>query len=229
MEPDILTAAEALASFAGNDLTERIASLESGFSGTNATTIQRALADSRVSHDLLAAAYVMKRVAGQINVVIHALGILLCLPHVLEPGERVLSLSLGAGNTGRAFDLETDRRIGEFKFIHWQGGAETIRQNSLFKDLYQMVEHPTEKQKVMYVLGTFYPLKFLNSGRALNSVMSRNRKLWDGFVDKYGSTLSTVGEYYALKKHDVSLVDVSAFVSGLSALAGADDATDSSA
>jgi hypothetical protein len=157
----------------------------------------------------------MKRVAGQINVVIHTIGILLCLPHVLEPGERVLSLSLGAGNTGRAFDLETDQRIGEFKFIHWQGGAETIRQNALFKDLYQMIEHATSKRKVMYVLGTHYPLKFLQSGRALSSVMSRNRKLWEGFQSKYGDSLSTVGEYYELKRDDFVLVDVSGFVPAL--------------
>jgi hypothetical protein len=215
IELDILAAAEALSSFARNNLTNRIASLESEFAGTSEDAVQHTLSASHVSHDLLAAAYAMKRVAGQINVVIHAIGILLCLPHVLEPGERVSSLSLGAGNTGRAFDLETDRRIGEFKFIHWQGGAETIRQNALFKDLYQMVEYPTEKKKVMYVLGTHHPLKFLNSGRALNSVMSRNRKLWDGFVSKYGTSLSTVGDYYALKKDGVSLVDVSSFVPGL--------------
>jgi hypothetical protein len=227
-EPDILEAAAALAAFAGSDLTGRIASLEAKFSGTGVTSIQGVLGDTRVTHDLLAAAYVMKRVAGQINVVIHAIGILLCLPHVLELGEQVLSLSLGAGNTGRAFDLVTDKRIGEFKFIHWRGGTETIRQNALFKDLYQMIEFPTEKKKVMYVLGTQHPLKFLHSGRAVNSVMSRNRKLWDGFTAKYGGTLNTVGEYYALKKEEVSLIDVSAFVPGLCSLAETEDAIEAS-
>jgi len=215
IEPDLLAAAKALAIFTGDDLTSRIASLESDFSGASVDSVHKVLGGSRVSHDLLAAAYVMKRVAGQINVVIHSIGILLCLPHVLEPGERVVSLSLGAGNTGRAFDLETDRRIGEFKFIHWQGGAETIRQNALFKDLYQMIEHQTNKQKVMYVIGTQHPLKFLNGGRALRSVMSRNNKLWNGFVAKYGNRLSTVADYYTLKKREFSLVDVSAFVPGL--------------
>ena len=53
----------------------------------------------------------MKRLAGQINVTIHALGILMCLPHILEPDERVESVSLGAGNTGRDFDLETNVRV----------------------------------------------------------------------------------------------------------------------
>ena len=56
-----------------------------------------------------------KRSAGQINVIVHAVGILVALPKILEPGELVQSLSLGAGNTGRAHDLETDRRIDEFR------------------------------------------------------------------------------------------------------------------
>jgi hypothetical protein len=223
IEPDLLTAAEAIARFAGNNLSNRVASLESGFAGSTSETVQRTLGDSRISHDLLSAAHVMKRVAGQINVVIHAIGILLCLPHVLEPGERVLSLSLGAGNTGRAFDLETDRQIGEFKFIHWQGGAETIRQNALFKDLYQMLEHPTSKRRVMYVVGTHFPLKFLNSGRALDSVMSRNRKLWESFIAKYGDRLATVSDYYALKKDEFTLIDVSSFVPGLVRHSGEDN------
>jgi hypothetical protein len=211
-EPDLLSAATALSSFAGTALTTRIASLEGSFKGATAESVHARIDSAAVSHELLASAHVLKRVAGQINVVIHTIGILLCLPHILESGEQILSLSLGAGNTGRQFDLETDVQIGEFKFIHWQGGAETIRQNSLFKDLFQMAEHSTTKRKVMYVLGTEYPLRFLTSGRALNSVMSRNRSLWEQFVTKYGERYRTVGEYYAVKGAEVSLVDVSPYV-----------------
>ena len=60
-------------------------------------------------------------------------------------------MSLGAGNTGRAFDLETNKRIAEFKFIRWQGGPEAIRQNALFKDFYFMAEHAGVKRKYLYV------------------------------------------------------------------------------
>ena len=52
---------------------------------------------------------------GPDRVIVHAVGILVALPKILEPGELVQSLSLGAGNTGRAHDLETDRRIDEFR------------------------------------------------------------------------------------------------------------------
>ena len=106
--PDILGAAQALAAFAGTDLTGRIGALEGDFADVTSESLRTVLNESRVTHELLSSAYVMKRVAGQINVVIHAIGILLCLPHILEAGERLSSLSLGAGNTGRAFDLETD-------------------------------------------------------------------------------------------------------------------------
>ena len=40
-------------------------------------------------------------------------------------------------------DLETNHRVAEFNFSHWQGGADTIRQNSLFKDFFQLAEYQT--------------------------------------------------------------------------------------
>ena len=114
---------------------------------------------------------------------IHAIGILLCLPHILEPDERVQYLSLGAGNTGKAFDLETDRRVAEFKFIHWRG-ADAVRQNGLFKDFYLLAEDPTTKQKLLYVLEEERPRSFLNGRRSLNSIMSTNRKLRHAFLEE---------------------------------------------
>ena len=90
----------------------------------------------------------IKQLTGQINVMIHALGILLCLPHILGADEIIDYVSLGAGNTGRGFDLETNRRIAEFKFIHWQGGPQSIRRNALFKDFYEMAEYETDKMEV---------------------------------------------------------------------------------
>lgn len=64
----------------------------------------------------------IKRLSAQIDVKLHALGILLCPLHILkeQPGEQMESFSLGAANPGRAFDLVTSHRVAEFKFIHWQ-------------------------------------------------------------------------------------------------------------
>ena len=213
--PDLVAAAKALEAFAGTKLTARIASLEAAFNGTNVGEAHERLNEANITHELLTAAGILKRAAGQIHVIIHAVGILLCLPHLLEPGERVEALSLGAGNTGRKFDLETSLRVAEFKFINWQGGSETIRQNALFKDLYLLAEHPTPKRKYLYVLDTTYPLKFLHGGRALDSVMSRNRKLWSDFQTRYGTTFSTVGEYYAARGGQISLIAIGPLVEQL--------------
>ena len=209
---DLVSAADMLLSFTGVQLTSRIASLERDFNRAAGKKIPTLLAEAEVSAELLRSAYLLKRTAGQINVAIHAIGILRCLPHILRPTEVVQYLSLGAGNTGREFDLETDHRIAEFKFTHWKGGTETIRQNALFKDLYFLAESRSLKQKYVYVLGTKYPLKFLNGRRALRSVMSRNRALWEDFQSRYGASLATVADYYSLRGGDVRLEDVSAFV-----------------
>jgi hypothetical protein len=92
--------------------------------GLTALCTRRFLLEATATNEVLMAAAEMKRLAGQINVVIHSLGILLCLPHILEVGEQVEKVSLGAGNTGREFDLETNYRVAEFKFVHWRGGPE---------------------------------------------------------------------------------------------------------
>src|SRR6185437_3695187 len=149
---DFLAAVSAVESFTGEDLTRRVASLGQVFTGSSAITARQLLGDSGVTHDILWAAYALKRIADRVNVLIHVIGILLCLPHLLEVDERVEYLLLGAGNAGKAFDLETNLRVAEFTFIHWRRKSNVIRENALFKDLYLLAEHPTTKRKLMYVL-----------------------------------------------------------------------------
>jgi hypothetical protein len=131
---------------------------------------------------------------------------------------------LGAGNTGRAFDLETTLRVAEFKFIHWQGGAESIRQNSLFKDFYEMAEHETHKERYLYVLGTEHAVRFLSGGRALSSVLSRNETLRKNFTDKFGDRYRTVRDYYLDRKGRVVIQNISPFVPELVAAVEAAEA-----
>lgn len=201
-----------LQTFRGADLTKTIGQIEKSLKGASADNCAEALAMCGAKADVLDAAGLMKRLAGQINVVIHALGILLCLPRILRPGEVIEYLSLGAGNTNRDFDLETNQRIAEFKFIHWQGGPESIRQNSLFKDFYKMAEHQTPKEKYLYVLGTEQAEKFFNGGRAISSVLSRNVKMRHEFNEKFGDRFRKVRGYYLPKKGLVEIQDVSPFV-----------------
>jgi hypothetical protein len=212
-----------LSRFAGADLTNTLARIEANIRGLTADCAAAFLEDAGAERAVLAAAGEMKRLVGQINVTIHALGILLCLPHILEDGERVEYVSLGAGNTGREFDLETDRRVAEFKFINWRGGPESIRQNSVFKDFFMMAESQTPKRKYLYLLGTDYALKFLRGGRAIESVLSRNEKVRGLFRSRFGGRYTKVGDYYRAHQHTVVIEDVSGWLSELGEAVLAED------
>lgn len=203
---------KALNDFNTKNLTRRIAKIESLADGLTLDTCPKFLTDLSASHDAILAAKHLKVLAGQINVSIHALGILRCLPHILESDEVVISMSLGAGNTGKSFDLETSKRIAEFKFINWKGGSEAIRQNGIFKDFYGLAEAQTLKSKHLYLLGLDHAMKFFNGGRSIKSVLSKNRKIADSFDLEYGKSVKVVRDYFDIKSHDVSIEDVSRFV-----------------
>lgn len=207
--------ARLLTAFTGSDLTAKLSKIEGSIKGITADNCGMFLETEGAGREALAAAADMKKLAGQINVTIHALGILLCLPHILEPGEQIEYVSLGAGNTGRAFDLETDRRVAEFKFIRWRGGAESIRQNSIFKDLFFLNHHQTDKRKYLYLLGTSHAIKFLKGGRSLNSILSRHEKLNRLFHKQYGAQFVRVSEWYAMHRDGVKIEDVTPWLSEL--------------
>jgi hypothetical protein len=215
-------AINSLQKFAGANLTHTLARIEESLRKATLDNCAHTLVGCGAKSEVLGAAGLVKGLAGQIHVIIHALGILLSLPHILEPGEVIEYVSLGAGNTGRAFDLETDRRIAEFKFIRWQGGPEAIRQNALFKDFYLLAEEHTQKRRYLYVLGLEHPRKFFASRRSISSVLSRNVKLLGGFTAKFADQHRTVRDYYDAKKHMVMIEDILPFVPEL--IAVADDA-----
>ncbi len=211
---DITEAASILQQFCGQNLTSTLAGIEDSAKGLTLKNCPAALRACGARVEVLVAAGLVKKLAAQINVIIHASGILMCLPKILEPDEIVQYLSLGAGNTGRPFDLETNKRVAEFKFVRWRG-ADAIRQNSLFKDFYQLAEHFTPKRKYLYVLGTDYPLKFLNGRRAIGSVLDKYATLLTRFTATHGNRYETVQDYYQARGTQVTLQDVSSWVSSL--------------
>jgi hypothetical protein len=205
-----------LESFAATGaLASRIADLEGRLTSMTREQTTSALVAEGINPSVLKAALEVKRRAGQINVIVHAVGILVSLPHILEPGETVESLSLGAGNTGRQHDLETDRRVAEFKFIGWRGGPESIRQNSLFADLFNLASTSTSKRRVLYVVGSATPLRFLNNQRALTSVLSKNAAVEARFRKLHGHQFTTVREYYKSVRDLVEIVDLAEVVPAL--------------
>jgi hypothetical protein len=110
------------------------------------------------------------------------------------------------------------RRFGsekEFKFIRWQGGPESIRQNQLFKDFYLLARSDGTKRKYLYVLGTEHPLRFFNGRRAISSVLSRHAKLAELFRSDFGERYAVVRDYYLEHKDKVRIEDVSPYVPSL--------------
>jgi hypothetical protein len=131
-------------------------------------------------------------------------GILVLLPSLLNPGEIVESLSLGAGSTeAKRFDLETDLRVAEFTFIEWTGNDNT-RLQKIFKDFYRLAEFPTAKKKELWLSDDTYVLKYLRSGSSVRSATHKHRDVWEDFQEKFPHT-STVGEYYRLRGATVAL------------------------
>ena len=205
-------AIEAVEKFQGNSLTQNLAKIENEIVGANASESVHFCAERNINDDFIRSALAVKKVAGQINVIIHASGILHALKDLLQDGEIVESVSLGAGNTGRKFDLETNLQVAEFKFIDWQGGAETIRQNGIFKDFYELAEYQTSKRKNLYVIDTYYPLKFLNGGRTLTSILSKQPVILANIETTYGNNINVARDYYEMYKDEVYICDVSPYI-----------------
>jgi hypothetical protein len=193
----------------GPALTDHIADLERVLAGRDREEASALVAEDGITSEALLAALAIKAMAGQINVVVHALGFLVSLPYVLDKGELIEGLSLGAGNTGRSHDLETDRRVAEFKFITWRGGAEAIRQNSLFVDVFNLASSDTAKRRELYVLGLHEPLKFLNGNRTIESILSKHASAWKRFNERYaGDGFVRVSQYWATVRDRFELIDL---------------------
>jgi len=201
-------ALDRLQQFRGSSLAATIADIESRLGSADTARVGDVNLAFGIDLKLLQSAIAVKTAAAQIDVVLHATAILNCLPYLLEEDEVVEKLSLGAGNAASDFDLETSRCIAEFKFIHWQGGSEAVRKKTLFQDFYKLVREPTAKLKYLYLLNTKIPLRFLRSKRDVLKVLDRNRRLADDFVERYGKTYHTVGEFYEAHKGEVRLVNL---------------------
>jgi hypothetical protein len=94
---EIPEAIAALQRFRGVDLTQTLANVESSLRGLDSRRCREALTACGAEKDVLLAAALMKQVSAQIDVVVHSLGILLCLPHLLQEGEVIEELSIGTG------------------------------------------------------------------------------------------------------------------------------------
>jgi len=101
----------------GGRLTSVVATLEHALDGSDASSAEAATREAGLQPELLTAALLVRRDLGRLNDLVRAAAIALALPRILEDGERLTNRpSLAAGNDPtRLFDLETERRVAEFK------------------------------------------------------------------------------------------------------------------
>ena len=106
-------------------LTSAVASLEGQLLAADRETARSVLASSGLDEDLVDCALIIRERIGMIDTLIHAAVITQVLPLILEPGETVKKRpSLGAGNDpDRNYDIETTRRVAEFKLSSWKGAT----------------------------------------------------------------------------------------------------------
>jgi hypothetical protein len=209
-----------LQQFIQGSLKTSISTLEVDLQRSDKTKCQTLYVSQQIDTSLLSSALVLKKAAKQIHEIVHALGILLALPHILLDGEEVEKLSLAAGNKGRDFDLETNYRVAEFKFAQWNG-HDSMRKKQLFKDFYALCEYPGNKKRNLYLVGRKHQIDFLDSTSTLDSVMSRHSKLLAKFHKQHDSTFYTVGEYFRIHQANVEIIDLLEIVPEFSSEFGA--------
>ncbi|MHA4850955.1 MULTISPECIES: hypothetical protein [unclassified Rhodococcus (in: high G+C Gram-positive bacteria)] len=199
-------------------LTNHLASAEEALAGAAITGCNDVVTEFRFSEDLLDAALAIRQHVGRLSDVIHATVIARCLPLILEPGETVtVRPSLGAGNDpSRPFDVETDRRVAEFKVAQWKG-ADTMRKRGVFADLVHLAFDESDRRAQMFIVGPL-PRKFLTSSKATaewalarSSPHTRRR-----FEEKFGPGGGfTIAEFTGGPAAHIEIIDLASFIPSL--------------
>ncbi|WP_371409121.1 hypothetical protein OG423_02660 [Micromonospora zamorensis] len=192
------------------DLTSRISALEADLNGVDRDAAAAVAAASELGFDVLHAALQVRKHAGRLSDVIHAAVITQVLPLILDDGERVLRRpSLAAGNDpGRLFDLETDRRVAEFKMAVWKG-RDTMRKRGVFADLVHLALAGPPRKAQLFVSGPL-PIRYLqtSNGSAAWALGRSAPNLRRRFDEKFGSAEMTVRDFTAGPAKHVELIDL---------------------
>lgn len=190
-------------------LTQALASLEHRLEGSDGTKVLEVAEDGHVVPELLVSALTVRESLGRINDLIHACGILLVLPHILGEGERItVRPSLGAGNDpGRPYDLETDRRIAEFKLARWRG-ADAMRKRQTFKDLVMLAADTSGRRAELFVIGP-EPGRFLTTSSSTAAwALDRSPGALRTFTSAFGAPSMPVSRFTATHAAHVRITDL---------------------
>ncbi|WP_157362083.1 hypothetical protein [Haloechinothrix halophila] len=198
-------------------LTERIAQLEADLQGADQPTAAAQAAASGLSDELLQASLLIRQHMGRISDVIHAAVITQALPLIIEEGERVtVRPSLAAGNDpGRPFDVETDRRVAEFKIQFWKG-ADAMRKRGTFKDLVHLALDESGRRAQLYVAGA-HAIHFLRTSTS-TADWALNRTspiLRERFEERFGTLHVRVCDFTSTSAAHVDLIDLTGILPAL--------------
>lgn len=194
---------------ASSPLTSAIRDLEQALDGSDADRAAHAVAAAGIDPELLSAAVVTRRYLGRINDLIHASAISLILPTLLDSDEVVQGRpSLAAGNDPtRPYDLQTNKRVAEFKLAHW-AGADAMRKRGVFQDLVHLAADTSDRRAQLFVVGQA-PIKFLRgSASTAQWALDRATTLRSRFEQQFGPLTMTVRQFTAGPGAHVELVDL---------------------
>jgi hypothetical protein len=177
-------AVQIISDFEGNNLRLRLGDIKNEIVGKSGNEILQ-------RNEVFEAALIIKKLSSQIDEIVHASGIINCLPKILLENEYVESLSLASGAEGEGIDLVTNYRIAEFKFSQWQSDAANgMRKRQVFADCVNLYLHPTSKKKELYVIGAETIKKYFQS----------NRASWRKVLSKSGGLDKKLAEYLSEKR-----------------------------
>lgn len=158
--------------FKGHSLKSQLAQLKRDMIG-------KTKSDITAKPELFNAALIVKKASAQINEVVHAVGIINSISEILDIGETITNLSLAAGDEGDGFDLETNKRVAEFKFSKWQDGGSKngMRKRHIFADFAKLTILQTNKKKEIYVLSSESIIRYFNGRASWEKVLSKSGRI----------------------------------------------------
>jgi hypothetical protein len=189
-------------------LTGSIAKIEGALENSTQTDVRALLDDAGVTAELFESALIVRERIGRINDVVHATAILLALPDLLEPGEVLARPSLGAGNDkSRPYDLETNRRVAEFKLARWRG-KDAMRKRQTFKDLVHLAAEESDREAELYILGDM-PIHFLKTSKSKASWgLDRSPPIRKLFEERFGSLEMAIADFTNGPGAHVKIIDL---------------------
>lgn len=188
-------------------LTDSIDDLERALEGSTQDQVDQLLKDAGISGSLLRDAMTVRARIGRVSDVIHATAIALSLSALLQAGEVMARPSLAAGNDkSRPFDLETDRRVAEFKLARWKG-SDATRKRQTFKDLVHLAAEDSGRVAELYVLGE-RPIRFLQTSKSKASWgLDRSPNTQRLFEERFGSLDMAIADFTGGHGARVKIID----------------------